>query len=114
MNIVLKINWILTVILSLATGIFKLMQQEADIALFEKIGFNEIGTTILGAIQLVGGILLIMPKTRIWGAYVMIPTFIVASIAVFANGMTVFGVVSVLFIIMALLVVFMEKKNQVK
>lgn len=111
MNIALKINWVLTMILSIATGAFKLLQQEADIALFEKIGFNEVGTTVLGAIQLIGGILLILPKTRTWGAYIMIPTFVVASIAVFANGMIGFGVVSLLFIVMALLVVYMERKK---
>lgn len=111
MNIALKINWILTMTLSIATGVFKLLQQEADIALFEKIGFNEVGTTVLGAIQLIGGILLILPKTRTWGAYIMIPTFVVASIAVFANGMIGFGVVSLLFIVMALLVVYIERKK---
>lgn len=112
MNIALKINWILTILLSISTGIFKLMQQEADVALFDKIGFNETATTLLGAVQLIGGLMLILPKTRLWGAYVMIPTFIVASAAVFANEMWGFAVVSVIFIVMTGLVVFMEKRNK--
>ena len=106
----LKINWILTILLSIATGIFKLMQQEADIELFKTIGFNEMMTTIFGAFQLIGGILLIPPKTRKLGAYMMILTFIVASIAVFANKLIVFGIVSLLFIVMAYLVVIKENK----
>lgn len=111
MNILLKINWILTVILSISTGFFKLLQQEADIQLFEAIGFNTTATTLLGAVQLIGGILLIPGKTRRYGVYVMIPTFIIASVAVFANSMLVFGIVSVLFIVMALLVLVMENRK---
>jgi hypothetical protein len=110
MKTLLKINWILTILLSISTGVFKLLQQEADIELFKAIGFNEIMITILGLIQLIGGILLIPSKTRKLGAYIMIATFIIASIAVFANNMMVFGIVSLLFIAMAYFVVLMEKK----
>ena len=114
MKIVFTINWVLTTLLSIATGVFKLLQQEADIELFSAIGFTEIMTTILGAIQLIGGILLIPAKTRKLGAYIMIPTFIIASIAVFANHLIAFGIVSLLFIAMAYLVILMENKNSRK
>ena len=109
MKTALKINWILTILLSVATGVFKLLGQEADILLFEKIGFNSTMTTLLGAIQLAGGIMLLFPKTRISGAWIMIFTFILASIAVFANGMIAFGLVSLIFIAMSGLVIFMER-----
>ncbi|MBX2873560.1 MAG: DoxX family protein [Saprospiraceae bacterium] len=112
MKLLLTINWILTTLLSISTGLFKLLQQEADIQLFEKIGFNATATTIVGLVQLIGGILLIPSKTRKIGAYIMIPTFILASIAVFANGMTSFGVVSILFIVMAYLVIVRENAIQ--
>lgn len=110
MKIVLTINWVLTTVLSIATGMFKILQQEADIALFQKIGFDNVATTILGVVQLMGGLLIIFKRTRKVGAYIMIPTFIVASLAVFANGMMGFGVVSLLFIGMALLVIYRENK----
>jgi hypothetical protein len=114
MKTALRINWMLTILLSISTGVFKLLQQEADIALFQVIGFNELMITALGFVQLVGGILLIPAKTRKWGAYVMIPTFIIASIAVFANSLMVFGMVSLLFIAMAYFVVLMETKFSTK
>lgn len=110
MRILLKINWILTILLSISSGVFKLLQQEADIELFKAIGFNEIMITILGLIQLIGGILLIPSKTRKLGAYIIIPTLIIASIAVFANNLVVFGIVSLLFIAMAYFVLLMETK----
>lgn len=111
MKIFLKINWLLTILLSISTGVFKILQQEADIQLFEKIGFSILLTTLLGIVQLLGGLLLIPSKTRKIGAYVMIPTFLLATIVVFANGMMVFGLVSILFIVMAYLVVFMENQK---
>ena len=110
MKLALQINWIITILLSVSTGVFKLLQQEADIELFEAIGFNTLMTTILGAIQLIGGLLLILKQTRKTGAYIMLVTFVLASVAVFANGMFSFGLVSILFIVMAGLVVLMENK----
>jgi len=111
MKLALKINWILVTLLSIATGLFKLTQQEADITLFESIGFSTMATTILGGVQLLGGLLLIPKKTRNVGAFIMIPTFAIASIAVFVSGMMAFGLVSILFIAMAALVVYMEKQT---
>lgn len=112
MKLVLKINWILTILLSISTGVFKLLQQEADILLFEKIGFSIIMTTLLGAVQLIGGVLLIPAKTRRIGAYIMGITFVIASVAVFANSMWAFGFISLLFIAMAFLVLQMEKHQE--
>lgn len=112
MKLALKINWILTILLSISTGIFKLLQEKADIELFAKIGLDATGTTILGAIQLIGGLMLLPPRTRSIGAWVMTATFVVASIAVFANKLIVFGIVSLLFIVMAQLVIYMERKRK--
>ena len=109
MKNLLLVNWVLVTLLSISTGIFKVLQQKADIELFAAIGFNTTMTTILGVIQLIGGILLIFKATRRLGAYIMIPTFALASIAVFANGMIPFGVVSLLFIAMAYWVLVREK-----
>ena len=111
MKTALKINWVLVTLLSIATGIFKILQQEADIELFEAIGFSATATLVLGIVQLIGGLMLIPEKTRKSGAFVMVLTFIVASVAVFANSMWGFGVVSLLFIAMAYGVVIMEKSN---
>ncbi len=111
MKILFRINLILLILLSLSTGVFKIIQQEADVVLFEKIGIGLIATTILGIIQFAGGILLVMPGTRKYGAVVMIPTFVIASVAVFANGMIVFGMVSLLFIVMSIMEIVHQNQN---
>lgn len=109
-----KVNWILTIGLSIATGGFKLAQQPADIELFQAIGLNTLAVTLLGGIQLIGGGLLIPARTRIWGAYLLLPTYILASIAVFANQMMVFGGVSILFIVMVGWIIVREKSIKTK
>lgn len=114
MKTFLRINWGITTLLSIATGLFKLMQQEADIQLFEAIGFSPLMTTLLGLVQLIGGLLLIPARTRKIGAWIMIPTYIIAAVAVFANQMTGFGIVSIVFILMALGVWYMEKRFPAK
>ncbi len=106
----MKVNWILITLLSIATGAFKLAQQPEDIELFAAIGMNTTATTILGLIQLIGGVLLIPGRTRTMGAWVMLLTFILASIAVFANQMLIFGIVSLLFIVMAYGVIHMQNQ----
>ena len=110
MKLLYKINWILLIVLSIATGIFKILQQEADIKLFEALGMNAVLVTLLGVVQLIGGVLLIPKKTRKIGALIMIPTFVLASIAVFMNQMMLFGIVSLLFILMAYWIYSTEKK----
>jgi hypothetical protein len=108
MKIFYKVVLVLTILLSISTGFFKVMQQEADIQLFRVLGFNEIMTTLLGVIQLAGGVLMIFSKYRKIGGLIMITTFIVASVAVFMNQMWLFGIVSLLFIAMAYIVVKRE------
>lgn len=106
MNVFGRVVLVLTIVLSLATGIFKVLQQRADMELFEKIGFSAFATTLLGIAQIIGGICLIYPTYRKYGALVMASTFSIASFAVFLNEMYVFGCVSLLFIAMSLFVYF--------
>ncbi len=112
MNRLLKINWLLITALSIATGLFKIFQQPEDIELFAQIGFKPTHTTLLGVLQFVGGLFLIFKRTRKYGVYIMIPTFALASIAVFANEMVVFGAISLLFIGMAYLVLLMGRNSK--
>jgi hypothetical protein len=114
MKITSKIILTLTILLSIATGMFKILQQKADIELFNRIGIGVVGTTGLGIIQLAGGILLIFPKYRKLGATIMVVTFLLAAVAVFANQMFIFGMVSILFIGMALFILLNTLRNEKK
>ncbi|WP_422083848.1 hypothetical protein [Ulvibacterium sp.] len=111
MKLLYKINLILLIVLSLATGVFKILQQEADIELFKVLGMTASFTAGLGIMQVVGGVLLVFTQIRKYGALLMMATFVLATTAVFMNGMIVFGTVSLLFILMACWVYFVENRK---
>lgn len=95
------VNRVLLTALSIMTGLVKLAQMEEEMALFRTIGFSDAATMAFGALQLVGGVLLLPPRTTRTGAWLMAPTFLFATGVLLANGMIPFGIVSVLFIAMA-------------
>lgn len=94
-------NRVLLTGLSIMTGAVKLAQMEEEMVLFRSIGFSDAVTMAFGALQLAGGLLLLPSKTTRTGAWLMAPTFLFATGVLFANGMVPFGVVSLLFIAMA-------------
>ena len=101
MTIALWINRVLLTLLSISTGAVKLARMEDEMRIFLEAGFSETLIVAFGVLQLVGGILLIPNRTSRIGAWVMLPTFAVATGVVFINGMVPFGVASLLFIAMA-------------
>ena len=95
------VNRVLLTGLSIMTGVVKLAQMEEEMVIFRTIGFPDGLTMAFGLVQLIGGILLLPPKTTNLGAWIMTPTFVFATGVLFANSMVTFGVVSILFIAMA-------------
>ncbi len=89
------------VALSIATGITKLIQLPAEMDLFHNAGWPVWLILLFGAVQIVGGILIIWPKTRRVGCITMILTFAIASLVVWQNAMIGFFAVSLLFILLA-------------
>jgi len=97
-------NILLTVlvILSLATGVTKLIQMPEEMEIFKNTGYSDTFILIFGAFQVMGGILLVTPKTRKIAALGMALTFGMATAVLFQNAMTQFGMFSFLFIALAL------------
>ncbi len=103
MKWLLWLNRVLLTVLSLATGAVKLAGMEAEMVIFREVGFSDSLTIAFGVVQLLGGLLLIANKTTRLGAWVMLPTFVFATIVLLVNGMMAFGASSLLFIAMAAL-----------
>jgi hypothetical protein len=91
------------VLLSFATGIAKLVRLPAEMALFRAAGFNDTLTVVFGSIQTMGGLLLLWSPSRRIGAAIMVATFCVASWVVWTAGPIAFFVISLLFIVLAVL-----------
>lgn len=105
MRITLRINLVLLTLLSISTGVVKLMSMDEEMALFRHVGFSDAATMLFGVVQLAAGLALVHPKTRRVGAAVLIPTFVFATYALFAMGVMPFAPLSLLFVVMAALVV---------
>lgn len=109
------VNYILLstlILLSLATGMTKIIQMPEEMALFSNAGFSDSLTILFGVIQVVGGFGLVLNRTRKTGAMIMGLTFTIATIVVFVNQMILFGWFSVLFIALALYFVFRPQLSQ--
>jgi hypothetical protein len=97
MSWALLINRVLLTLLSVSTGVVKLVQMEEEMVIFRGAGLPDQATIALGVVQVVGGLLLIANPTHRVGAAIMIPTFMLATAVLFVNGLVPFGMVSLLF-----------------
>ena len=95
------INFVLLTLNSISTATVKLLQLEFEMELFRKAGMTDPLTIGFGLLQLIGGLLLIAPKTRKIGAAIMVATFTFATGLLFKVGMKPFAMFSILFIAMA-------------
>ena len=83
-------------LLSIAAGSAKVMQSPQEVAFFDQVGVDLFWLVPLGAAQIVGAILAIVPKTKSLGLIVIGLGFICSSLMIFATGNTSFGVFSLI------------------
>ncbi|MCB9712947.1 MAG: DoxX family protein [Myxococcales bacterium] len=81
----------------------KLAHMEEEMALFRNVGFSDGMTVAFGVVQLVGGLLLLPARTTRLGAWIMLPTFVLATGVLLASSMIPFGAFSLLFVASAYL-----------
>ena len=112
MKIVIMINLVLLTLLSLASGVAKVMLQPQEIAFFGGAGFSEAMIVVFGVAQLIGGAILALKKVRKLGAIIMALTFGVSSALIFMSGNVTFGLISMLPILMAGVVIKGSTKPQ--
>ena len=69
---------VILVLLAVSSGIAKIMLMEQDVAFFAKYGFSDPILIAYGLTQLVGGLLMIVAKTRLAGAVIVAITFLLS------------------------------------
>jgi len=84
-NFIIAIVAILT-FLAVSSGITKVMLMQQDVDFFGKYGFSNTILMIYGAVQLIGGILLPFPKTRMVGAAIVVITFSISLVVLLMDG----------------------------
>ncbi|MDH5229939.1 MAG: DoxX family protein [Gammaproteobacteria bacterium] len=70
----------LLIILAISSGITKVLLLPQEVAFFATYGFTNVLLIAFGGLQIVGGGLMILPKTRMTGAIIVAFTFIVSLI----------------------------------
>lgn len=111
MNILYKIAIAIVVLLSLAAGAAKIMQAPQEAAFFEAVGLAPIFMIGLGVLQVLGGILIAIPKSRRMGAIVAALSFLVSVVMIVKTGQVGFALVSLLPVMLALFV-FVRSKSK--
>ncbi len=107
MKVLLTIILGLLVLLAISSGITKIMLMPQDLEFFGRYGFNNLMLIIFGIIQVVGGVLMVIPKIRLYGAITVITTFGISLVLLIIEGNFVVSVITL--IAMALLVVVIKQ-----
>ncbi len=112
MNKIVLILTIVIALLSLAAGIAKVMQVPQEIEFLTGQGLSLNMIIIFGVVQILGGILLLVLKTKLIGAIVSLIAFAASAILVFISGNTIFGLVSMIPVAILIFIVYKSLGNK--
>ena len=98
-------------LLSVAAGIPKILQMPQELEFLRAMGFSAVAVSLLGLVQVAGGILLIFVRSRLAGAALAGLTFLISSVALFLAGNSVFGSISLLPFAFVLFVLYLELRG---
>ena len=99
MNVLLKLNLVILVILATSSGVTKIILMQQDVDFFGQYGFTNPILIAYGATQLTGGALLIAPMTRLAGAIIVAITFLISAVVLIMAGnipVTIFTLIALL------------------
>jgi len=100
MNIFLKVILTILVFLAISSGVTKILLMPQDVEFFGNYGFTNSMLIAYGVAQLIGGILLIIQKTRIYGAVIVAITFLISAVVLILAGNILFTIITIVAIIM--------------
>ncbi|GJM06113.1 MAG: hypothetical protein DHS20C09_21090 [marine bacterium B5-7] len=92
-------NWIILAILvflAVSSGVTKIMLMEQDVEFFSTYGFTNPLLIAYGTAQVIGGLLLIPPKTRVLGAIIVAITFVISLVMLIMANSWLFTVVTII------------------
>lgn len=98
-------------LLSIAAGLAKVMQVPEEMTFLTGLGLDNTMIFIFGAIQIVGGILLAIPKSKMYGSVIVAISFLGSAILVLVGGNFTFGIVSMLPVVITGFIVYQTSKN---
>ena len=85
------------IFLTVFSGVTKILLMQQDTELFDQYGFTNPVLIAYGATQLIGGLLLVLPRTRATGAIIVAVTFLISVIVLTMAGKVLVTVVTLFF-----------------
>lgn len=105
MKILLNIILAILVFLAVSSGITKIMLMQQDVEFFGKYGFTNPILIAYGVSQLLGGILLALPKTKILGASVVAITFLISAVLLVMAGKIPITIITLICVLLSGLII---------
>lgn len=106
MKIVVTIVSVLIGLLSIAAGGAKIALIPEEVEFLNQFGFTPVLTVVFGIAQVLGGLLLLIPKTRFYGALIAAVAFACSAALLLVAGNLVFAAVSLVPVIFAGLIAY--------
>jgi len=108
MKVAYTIVLVILTFLAISSGFAKVLLMPRDVEFFSQYGFTNMILIIFGAVQLIGGILLLLGKTRFVGAAMVASTFLVSLVLLIMDRNVP---VSMITIAMTLLLIVVMKQS---
>ncbi|MCF6193117.1 MAG: DoxX family protein [Kangiellaceae bacterium] len=105
MKTVLQINLVILVLLAISSGVTKIMLMPQEVQFFGSVGFSNLMLIIFGVSQVVGGLMLVLSKTRLIGAIIIVITFIISAVVLFMSENIVVAIITCFTLFMLSLVI---------
>ena len=86
MKTVSTIILVVLVLLAVSSGITKVALLQQDIDFFGKYGFSNPILMAYGLVQLIGGVLMVLKRTRFVGATIVVITFLISLVVLLMEG----------------------------
>ncbi len=100
MKIFYTIILIALVLLALASGLVKVMLVQVEVDFYGPYGFSNPILIAFGILQLLGAILMALPKTRRLGAVLVAITFLVSAVVLMVAGNVMMAAVTLVFVML--------------
>ncbi len=86
MKIMSTVILVILALLAISSGTTKILLMQQDVDFFGKYGFTDPILITYGAVQLIGGLLLIFSKSRFFGAMLVAVTFLISLVVLILEG----------------------------
>ena len=96
MKVFINLVVVILVFLAISSGVAKVMLMPQDVEFFAEFGFTSTILITFGAFQLLGGVLLAIPKYRIIGSLIVALTFLISAVILVMAGNMVVAIITLI------------------